>query len=69
MIILTLPAPPAAISDWRYLGISLLAGSVTFFWYPDIDKRRRLILLFDGAGLGLFPVAGTQRRSSQDSIR
>jgi len=31
-------APPAAISDWRYLGVSLLAGLVTFFWYPDIDK-------------------------------
>src|SRR6202158_6272589 len=53
--------PPAAISDWRYLGISLLAGLVTFFWYPDIDKRRRLVLLFDGAGLGLFAVAGTQK--------
>jgi uncharacterized membrane protein YeiH len=46
--------PPAAISDWRYLGVSLLAGLVTFFWYPDIDKRRRLVLLFDGAGLGLL---------------
>ena len=53
--------PPAAISDWRYLGVSLLAGLVTFFWYPDIDKRRRLVLLFDGAGLGLFAVAGTEK--------
>ena len=53
--------PPAAISDWRYLGVSLLAGLVTFFWYPDIDKRRRLVLLFDAAGLGLFAVAGTQK--------
>src|SRR6202140_1637710 len=53
--------PPAAISDWRYLGVSLLAGLVTFFWYPNIDKRRRLVLLFDGAGLGLFAVAGTQK--------
>jgi uncharacterized membrane protein YeiH len=34
---------------------------VTFFWYPDIDKRRRLVLLFGGAGLGLFAVAGTQK--------
>jgi uncharacterized membrane protein YeiH len=53
--------PPAAISDWRYLGVSLLAGLVTFFWYPNIDKRRRLVLLFDAAGLGLFAVAGTQK--------
>jgi len=26
-----------------------------------IDKRRRLVLLFDAAGLGLFAVAGTQK--------
>ncbi len=41
--------PPAAINDWRYLGVCLLAGFVTFFWYPNIDKRRRLVLLFDAA--------------------
>jgi len=53
--------PPAAISDWRYLGVSLLAGLVTFFWYPNIDVRRRPVLLFDGAGLALFAVTGTQK--------
>jgi uncharacterized membrane protein YeiH len=53
--------PPAAISDWHYLGVSLLAGLVTFFWYPDIDARRRPVLLFDGAGLALFAVTGTQK--------
>src|SRR5436305_9233983 len=53
--------PPAAISDWPYLGVSLLAGLVTFFWYPDIDVRRRPVLLFDAAGLALFAVTGTQK--------
>ena len=53
--------PPAAISDWRYLGVSLLAGVAIFFWYPDIDTRRRPVLLFDGAGLALFAVTGTQK--------
>ena len=53
--------PPAAISDWRYLGVSLLAGLVIFFWYPNIDVRRRPVLLFDGAGLALFAVTGTQK--------
>jgi uncharacterized membrane protein YeiH len=53
--------PPSAISDWRYLGVSLLAGLVTFFWYPDIDVRRRPVLLFDGAGLALFAVTGTEK--------
>ena len=53
--------PPAAISDWRYLGVSLLAGVAIFFWYSDIDVRRRPVLLFDGAGLALFAVTGTQK--------
>jgi Glycine transporter len=26
--------PPAALRDWRYLGISVLAGLVVFFWSP-----------------------------------
>lgn len=53
--------PPAAISDWRYLGVCLVAGLVTFFWYPEIDMRRRPVLLFDAAGLALFAVTGTQK--------
>lgn len=53
--------PPAAISDWRYLGVCLVAGLATFFWYPEIDVRRRPVLLFDAAGLGLFAVTGTQK--------
>ena len=61
--------PPAAISDWRYLGVSLLAGLVTFLWYPDIDKRRRLVLLFDGAGLACLPSPAHKKHSSPDSIR
>jgi uncharacterized membrane protein YeiH len=54
-------APPAAISDWHYLAVSLLAGIVTF-WRPTIiDRLRTPVLLFDAAGLGLFAVAGTQK--------
>ena len=30
--------PPAAISDWRYLGVSLLAGIVTFWQHSIIDR-------------------------------
>ena len=53
--------PPAAISDWRYLAVSLLAGLVTF-WRPyDVDRLSNPVLLFDAAGLGLFAVAGTQK--------
>ena len=53
--------PPAAIRDWRYLGVCILAGFVTFLWYPNIDVQRRPVLLFDGAGLALFAVTGTQK--------
>ena len=53
--------PPAAISDGRYLAVSLIAGAVTF-WRPSaIDRLRSPVLLFDAAGLGLFAVAGTQK--------
>lgn len=27
--------PPPAIADWRYIGVSLLAGLVTFYWWPS----------------------------------
>ena len=53
--------PPAAISNWHYLAVSLLAGLATFFWYPDIDKWSRPVLLCDAAGLALFAVTGTQK--------
>jgi uncharacterized membrane protein YeiH len=53
--------PPAAISDWRYLAVSLLAGMVTFWRPSNIDRLSSPVLLFDAAGLGLFAVAGTQK--------
>ena len=53
--------PPAAISDWRYLAVSILAGLVIFFWYPVINRLRNAVLIFDGAGLALFCVAGAQK--------
>src|SRR5579864_6447825 len=43
--------PPAAISDWRYLAVSLLAGLITFYWSPAVDKLRTPVLVFDAAGL------------------
>lgn len=51
--------PAGSISDWRFLAVSVLAAVVVFFWYPNIDRRRRLVLYFDAAGLALFAVTGT----------
>lgn len=53
--------PPAAISDGRFLAVSLLAGMITFWRMSIIDRLRNPVLLFDAAGLGLFAVAGTQK--------
>jgi uncharacterized membrane protein YeiH len=53
--------PPAAIRDWRYLAVSLLAGVVTFCRYPLVDRLRSPVLVFDGAGLALFAVSGAQK--------
>lgn len=50
--------PPASIQDWRYITLSLVAGFVTFFWYPLIDKIKSPVQLFDALGLGLFAVVG-----------
>ncbi len=56
--------PPAAISDWRYLAVSVLAGVITFYWFSAIDKLRSAVLVFDAAGLALFAVSGTQKALS-----
>lgn len=56
--------PPAAISDWRYLAVSLLAGLLIFFCYPVSERLRNMrnhVLIFDAAGLALFAVVGTQK--------
>ncbi len=53
--------PPGAIDDWHYLGVSALAGIVTF-WCPTRIKREwNPVMLFDAAGLGLFAVSGAHK--------
>jgi uncharacterized membrane protein YeiH len=55
--------PPAALRDWRYLGIAVLAGLLAFFASPHPERQQRLrnvVLTFDAAGLALFAVSGTQ---------
>jgi uncharacterized membrane protein YeiH len=53
--------PPAAINEWRYLAVSILAGVIVFFGYPFINRLSSPVLLFDAAGLGLFCVAGADK--------
>jgi uncharacterized membrane protein YeiH len=53
--------PPAALTDERYLLVSILAGLITFFWYAGVDRLRSPVLLFDAVGLSLFAVTGAQK--------
>ena len=53
--------PPAAIGDWRYLAVSVIAGVMTFAWFPVIHRLRSAVLVFDAAGLALFAVSGAQK--------
>ena len=53
--------PPAAVGDWRYLGVSLFAGLITFYFSSLIVRMSNSVLLFDAAGLALFAVTGASK--------
>ncbi len=50
--------PPAALRDWRYLLVPLVAGLLTFVFHPAVGRLERVVNVFDAAGLGLFCVTG-----------
>lgn len=54
-------APVAALSDWRYVAVSLLAGLLTFYCYAFITRLSSSVLIFDAAGLALFAVTGAAK--------
>jgi uncharacterized membrane protein YeiH len=56
--------PPGAVDDWRYLGVSLLAGIVTFYFSRLIVRVSNSVLVFDAAGLALFAVTGASKALS-----
>jgi uncharacterized membrane protein YeiH len=53
--------PPNAVSDWRYLAASLVAGLIAYRWHAQIERLAHPVRLFDAAGLALFAVAGAQK--------
>ena len=59
-------APPVAISDWRYIAVSILAGLITFHWYRIINRLSSPVLVFDAAGLALFAVSGASKALAFD---
>jgi uncharacterized membrane protein YeiH len=50
--------PPVALTDWRYLAVSVLAGLMTFYSHERVERLRNPVQLFDAVGLGLFAVTG-----------
>lgn len=53
--------PPAALVGWHYVGISCLAGLLTFFRHDDIERLRNPVQIFDALGLALFAVTGATK--------
>lgn len=53
--------PPAALEDWRYLAVSLVAGLLCFFWSSLIERLRNPVRMLDAVGLALFAVAGAEK--------
>lgn len=51
-------APPAALADWRYLVVPVVAGLFTFRFHPAVGRLERTVNVFDAFGLALFCVAG-----------
>jgi uncharacterized membrane protein YeiH len=53
--------PPAAIADWKYAAVSILAGLIVFVGYSTAERVRDDVLWFDAVGLAFFAVAGAQK--------
>ncbi|HEX7387227.1 MAG TPA: trimeric intracellular cation channel family protein [Castellaniella sp.] len=53
--------PPAAIEHLSYLGMSVLAGLLVFFWDALATRLSNPVLWFDAVGLAFFAVAGAQK--------
>ena len=50
--------PPAALADWRYLVVPVVAGLVTFWLHGPVGRMERVVNVFDAFGLALFCVTG-----------
>jgi uncharacterized membrane protein YeiH len=50
--------PPAALADWRYLLVPVVAGLVSFWFHPALGRMERQVNVFDAFGLALFCVTG-----------
>jgi uncharacterized membrane protein YeiH len=56
--------PPLGLSDWRYLGVSMLAVLAVIGAYPLVVRLTYPVRFFDGIGMGFFAVAGAHKALS-----
>lgn len=53
--------PPAGLSDWRYLALSIVAAGLVIGAGQLVQKLSHPVLLFDAVGLGFFAVFGAHK--------
>jgi uncharacterized membrane protein YeiH len=51
--------PPYAFTHWIYLAVAVAAAAMLFWLHPQFGRLRRVVLVLDAAGLGLFTATGT----------
>jgi uncharacterized membrane protein YeiH len=50
--------PPAALADWRYIAVPVLAGVAVFLSQSGTAKFQTPVLFLDAAGLAFFAISG-----------
>ena len=53
--------PPDSFRHPQYVVLAVLAGLLTFRWYPLVARFTYPVRLFDAVGLALFAVTGTEK--------
>lgn len=58
---LIIDVPPAAFTNPLYLVPPLLATVLVYFVFSGVERVKRVLVIFDAAGLALFCITGTVR--------
>lgn len=63
---LIIDVPPAAFNEPAYLVPPLLATVLVYFVFSGVERVKRVLVLFDAAGLALFCITGTVKALEAD---
>lgn len=56
--------PPAGLSNWYYLALTIVAAATTVGLYRLVEKMKRPVIFFDTIGLSMFAVTGAEKALS-----